>query len=93
MSASLTCVPETDRADMSLLLLDDNDALRHVLSIALSRRGFEVTPAASVKDALAIIAISAPAYAVLDLSLADGSGLEVAACLRATRPDTQFIIL
>ena len=93
MTSSLKHSSETGHAELSLLLVDDDDSLRRVLDLALSRRGFAVTQAGSVEEALANIAIAAPAYAVIDLSLGDGSGLEVAARLRASRPDVRFIIL
>jgi two-component system, response regulator RegA len=93
MTLSLKYSSETDCADKSLMLVDDDDSLRHVLDVALSRRGFAVTQAGSVEEALANIAIGAPAYAVIDLSLGDGCGLEVAERLHASRPDARFIIL
>jgi two-component system response regulator RegA len=80
-------------ADMSLLLLDDDAVLRTRLGRALEARGFVVTLACSVAEAAAAVKASPPAFAVLDLRLEDGSGLEVVDALRAARPDARIIIL
>jgi two-component system response regulator RegA len=80
-------------ADMSLLLLDDDAALRSRLGRALETRGFAVTLAGSVAEAVAAVAAAAPAYAVLDLRLGDGSGLVVVDALRAARPDARIVML
>jgi two-component system response regulator RegA len=79
--------------DMSLLLLDDDLALRTRLGRALETRGFEVTLAGSVAEAVAAVNASAPAFAVLDLRLGDGSGLAVVDVLRNARPDARIIML
>jgi two-component system response regulator RegA len=80
-------------ADMSLLLLDDDAVLRTRLGRALESRGFQVTLAGSVAEAVAAVDVSPPAFAVLDLRLDDGSGLTVVDSLRAARPDARIIML
>jgi two-component system response regulator RegA len=59
----------------------------------MERRGFEVATAGSVAEARDVLARSAPAYAVIDLRLGDGSGLEVVNALRAERPEARIVML
>ena len=84
---------ELKGADRSLLLLDDDGALRSRLGRALEARGFQTIQVASVSEALAAVAESAPAFAVLDMRLEDGSGLAVVDALRESRPDARIIML
>ena len=73
--------------DKTLLLLDDDAPLRTRLGRALEQRGFEVTLAASVAEALAILRTHAPAHAVCDMRLEDGTGLKVVEAVRDARPE------
>lgn len=77
----------------SLLLADDDNAFRQRLAVTLGRRGFEVTSAASLAEARTLIPQLRPDYAVLDLRLGDGNGLDLVAELRRAREDTRVIIL
>jgi two-component system response regulator RegA len=79
--------------DRTLLLLDDDAALRNRLGRALESRGFEVSLVETVAAALASVAASAPAFAVLDMRLEDGSGLSVVEALRGARPEARVIML
>lgn len=79
--------------DKTLLLLDDDAPLRTRLGRALEQRGFEVTLAASVAEALTILRSNAPAHAVLDMRLEDGSGLKVVEAVRDARADAKVIML
>lgn len=80
-------------ADKSLLLLDDDVALRTRLGRALEGRGFEPVLAASVTEALAAVKVYPPAFAVLDMRLEDGTGLKVVEAVREARPDAKIIML
>ena len=80
-------------ADKSLLLLDDDAPLRTRLGRALEQRGFEPVLAGSVSEALSAVRSHAPAYAVLDMRLEDGSGLKVVEAVREARPDAKIIML
>ena len=77
----------------TLLLADDDNAFRQRLSLTLTRRGFVVTQAASLAEAHGLIASLQPDYAVLDLRLGDGNGLDLVAELRAARASTKVVIL
>lgn len=69
--------------DRSILLVDDDEAFLKRLAKALERRGFEPETAESVADGKAIAERRAPAYAVIDLRLQDGNGLDVVEVLHA----------
>ena len=77
----------------TLLIVDDEPNLRGQLAKAMERRGFEVTTAAGVADGVEIATSQPPAFAVIDLRLADGTGLEIVRALRRARPDVRVIML
>jgi two-component system response regulator RegA len=79
--------------DRSLLVLDDDMALRTRLGRALEQRGFEVRMASGVGEALDMVKAGAPAFAVLDMRLDDGTGLKVVQALRDARPESRIVML
>jgi two-component system response regulator RegA len=80
-------------ADRNLLIVEDDKAFLERLARAMEARGFIVRTSESVADGLAQIARSAPAFAVVDLRLADGNGLDVVSALKRQRPDARAIVL
>ncbi|MEM7567571.1 MAG: ActR/PrrA/RegA family redox response regulator transcription factor [Pseudomonadota bacterium] len=82
-----------DGAERSLLIVEDDRPFLQRLSRAMESRGFEVTSADTVADGMRIADASRPAYAVVDLRLEDGNGLDVIAKLRESRPDARAIVL
>ena len=70
--------------DPTLLLVDDDEPFLRRLAKAMEKRGFSVETAASVAGGKAIATARPPAYAVVDLRLEDGNGLDVVEALRAT---------
>ena len=80
-------------ADKSLLLMDDDAPFRNRLARALETRGFTVTMAESVHEALDIIEKTPPAFAVMDMRLEDGNGLKAVEALNKKRPDARAIML
>jgi two-component system response regulator RegA len=78
--------------DRTLLIVDDDPPLRQRLAQAMERRGFLVTMADSVASGTEA-ARSAPAFAVVDLRLGDGSGLLVVNALRAARASARVVVL
>lgn len=79
--------------DPSLLLVDDDEIFVNRLSRAMEKRGFRPHSVLSVADAIAHIKAAPPAYAVVDLRLEDGSGLDVVEALHDARKDCRVIIL
>lgn len=80
-------------ADRSLLLVDDDEAFVKRLARAMEKRGFVPETAESVAAGVAAVKARAPAYAVIDLRLEDGNGLEVVEVLRDQRPDCRIVVL
>lgn len=79
--------------DPSLLLVDDDEIFVNRLSRAMEKRGFRPHTVLSVADAISHIKAAPPAYAVVDLRLEDGSGLDVVEALHDARKDCRVIIL
>ena len=79
--------------DRSLLLVDDDEAFVKRLARAMEKRGFVPETAESVAAGKAIALSRAPAYAVVDLRLEDGNGLDVVETLREQRPDCRIVVL
>jgi two-component system, response regulator RegA len=79
--------------DKSLLVVDDDKVFCDRLARAMSSRGFAARTAGSVAEALAAIEAAAPAFAVIDLRLGDGSGLDVMRVLKSRRQDARGVIL
>ena len=80
-------------ADKSLLIVDDDRAFCQRLARAMETRGFTVSAVSSVAEGLAAIASTPPAFAVIDMRLADGNGLDVMSELKSRRSDARAIIL
>lgn len=77
----------------SLLIVDDDAPFRIRLARAMEKRGFNVVAVESVQLGIEVAQESAPAFAVVDLRLADGSGLDVVKTLRDARPDARIVML
>lgn len=85
---------ETDLpADRTLLILDDDKPFLSRLGRAMEARGFLVTLCESVEEGEAALETSPPAFAIIDMRLGDGNGLEVIRKLKEVRPDARGIIL
>jgi len=80
-------------ANKSLLIVDDDNPLRDRLSRAMEKKGFRVTQAESVKQGITMAKNSPPAYAVIDLRLNDGSGLEVVKEIQKLNKYSRIIML
>src|SRR5258707_5520119 len=79
--------------DKTLLLVEDDRPLRERLARAMEARGFTVSIAESVAEGKARAKESRPAYAVVDLKLDDGNGLDVVETLHVVRPDSRVVVL
>ncbi len=88
LSSDIAALP-----DRSLMVLDDDAPLRTRLGRALEQRGFETTLVGSVSEALEALKSTPPAFAVLDMRLGDGSGLQVVEAVREARPDARIVML
>lgn len=79
--------------DKTLLILDDDEPFRRRLARAMEKRGFEPIALESVAQGLGQVRVAPPAYAVIDLRLEDGNGLDVVEALRAGREDARIVVL
>ena len=82
-----------DFSDKSLLILDDDDPFRGRLARAMEKKGFVVTEAKSVEEGLKIAQNTPTTFAVIDLRLEDGSGLEVVKALYKTKKESRIVML
>ena len=80
-------------ADASLMILDDDGPFRTRLGRALAHRGFTVETVETVLEAKTKIRDNPPAFAVLDMRLEDGNGLDVIDLLHERRPDSRMVML
>ena len=80
-------------ADRSLLIVEDDKPFLTRLARAMEGRGFAVETAEGVEEAVAKVKAAAPAYAVVDMRLGDGNGLDVIARLKERRPDARGVVL
>ena len=83
----------TDFANKTLLIVDDDSPLRDRLSRAMEKKGFLVTQAESVKQGINQVRISPPSFAVVDLRLNDGNGLDVIKEVRKNKTDSRVVML
>ena len=83
----------SDFEDKSLLILDDDDPFRNRLARAMEKKGFLVKEAKSVKEALQIAENKPTNFALIDLRLEDGSGLEVVKALHKAKSDSRIVML
>ncbi len=79
--------------DRSLLIVEDDKSFLQRLARAMESRGFAVTTAETVADGLTHLESASPAFAVVDMRLEDGNGLDVVSALKKRRPDARAIIL
>lgn len=79
--------------DKSLLIVDDDEPFLRRLARAMEKRGFEPELAQSVTAGQAIATARPPAYAVVDLRLEDGNGLDVVETIREKRPESRVVVL
>ena len=82
-----------DFEDKSLLIVDDDNPFRDRLARAMEKKGFKVTQAEGVKSGIQKVIQSEPAFAVIDLRLGDGNGLEVVKQIQKSKKDSRVIML
>ena len=82
-----------DFEDKSLLIVDDDDPLRDRLSRAMEKKGFQVKNAKTVENAVKLVKLSPPKFALVDLRLEDGSGLDVVKEINKAKKDSRIVML
>jgi len=89
----VTQPPVVVSTERTLLIVEDDKSFLQRLARAMEARGFEVRTAESVGEGLQQVEASAPAFAVVDMRLGDGNGLDVISALKVRRPEARAIIL
>jgi len=79
--------------DKSLLIVDDDNPFRERLARAMEKKGFEVSQAESVKKGIEVVKTKKPTFAVVDLRLKDGNGLEVVKVIQNSNSNSRIIML
>ncbi len=79
--------------EKSLLIVEDDVALGQRLQQSMQKRGFSVTLAHNVEQSVAAAQNAPPQYALIDMRLGDGSGLDIVKILRQSRRDAKIVIL
>jgi len=87
----MTLAPQTD--ERTLLIVEDDRPFRERLARAMEARGFAVVIAETVAQGVARAKEAPPSYAVVDLKLDDGSGLDVVEVMHAVKPDARVVVL
>ena len=76
-----------------ILIVDDNEAILHVLGRVLTKNGYDVILAINGREALAKLAVKAPDLIIIDLDLPDINGLELSKLIGVRCPATKRMIL
>ena len=79
--------------DKSLLIVDDDNPFRERLARAMEKKGFQVTQAEGVNKGLDFVKKESPAFAVIDLRLGDGNGLEVVKQIQNSNSKSRVVML
>ena len=85
--------PSSVPSERSLLIVEDDKSFLQRLARAMEGRGFVVATAESVADGLLQVEKTPPAFAVVDMRLGDGNGLDVISAIKKRRPEARAIIL
>ena len=83
----------TDFKDNSLLIVDDDNPFRERLARAMEKKGFAVSQAQGVKAGIESVKSKKPAFAVVDLRLGDGNGLEVVKEIQSSNSKSRVVML
>src|SRR4051812_8809213 len=93
LSSAAHAVRQEIPSERTLLIVEDDKSFLARLAKALESRGFTVSTAETVAEGLVQVARAAPAFAVIDMRLSDGNGLDVVSALKRQRPEARAIIL
>ena len=83
----------TDFEEKSLLIVDDDDPLRMRLDRAMEKKGFQVKDAKTVENAIKMVISAPPKFALVDLRLEDGNGLDVVKEINKAKKDSRIVML
>ena len=78
---------------MNILITEDEDGLRMLVSARLAREGYTIREAANLRDARVALQQFVPDVALLDLNLPDGVGFSLVTDLRQTNPEIRIVVM
>jgi two-component system response regulator RegA len=96
MNTTMTEAPVTPApipGERTLLIVEDDKSFLTRLARAMEQRGFVVATAETVADGLLQVEKAPPFYAVVDMRLGDGNGLDVITALKKRRPEAHGVVL
>ena len=93
MTEALTIKNISEFKDKSLLIVDDDNPFRERLARAMEKKGFQVSQAEGVKKGIESVQFKNPAFAVIDLRLNDGNGLEVVKEIKSLNSSSRVVML
>jgi two-component system, chemotaxis family, chemotaxis protein CheY len=77
----------------SILVVDDEDQIRLLVSQTLERAGYHVTEARDGKEALRLYRLAPADLIIMDILMPDQDGLETTVALRQEFPDVKIIVM
>ena len=83
----------SDFQDKSLVIVDDDNPFRDRLARSMEKKGFKVTQAENVKSGIQKARENKPAFAVIDLRLGDGNGIEIVKEIQQSKKESKIIML
>ena len=93
MKAEITLKNINEFANKSLIIVDDDNPFRERFARAMEKKGFEVFQAESVQKGVESVKTKKPGFAVVDLRLGDGNGLEVVKEIQSSNSNSRIIML
>ena len=78
---------------VNILVVEDQDSIRHFVVKALEDEGHAVTGVGSVREARVAVERDMPDLAFLDLKLPDGNGLELLREIKRVQPEVAVILM
>ncbi len=93
MKETPTGLKISDFDDKSLIIVDDDDPFRLRLARAMEKKGFQVKDAKTVENAINLVKSSPPKFALVDLRLENGSGLDVVKVINEAQKDSRIVML
>ena len=79
--------------NMKLLIVDDDLPFRERLSRSMEKKGFSVESSPTFKDSIIMVKENEFDFAIVDMRLEDGSGLELVKEIQKISPQTKSLLL
>ena len=76
-----------------LLIIDDDEILAKRLAVSMERKGYDVITAFTIHDGLDMACRQRPGFALIDLRLEDGSGLDIVEQIRTHVPGCKMVMM